>query len=144
MPVCNHCLQEKSAEEFNWRYKALGIRHPTCRECQKPFRRNWYEGSAKERHKENVHARKKLVREEARAFVLDYLMTHPCESCGESDPRVLEFHHTGEKEKEISVMVGGGYPISKILEEINRCQVLCSNCHRKLTMDERGWFRGRK
>lgn len=57
--ICNRCLKEKDVEEFKWRYKALGIRHPTCRECQKPFRRNWYEGSAKERHLKNVYERKK-------------------------------------------------------------------------------------
>jgi hypothetical protein len=31
--VCVTCLQEKDETEFNWRYKALGIRHKTCREC---------------------------------------------------------------------------------------------------------------
>jgi len=42
---CNRCGKLKDEEELNWRYKALGIRHPTCRECQKPFRKNWYEGN---------------------------------------------------------------------------------------------------
>jgi len=83
MKQCNHCLEWKEEEEFNWRYKSLGIRHPTSRECQKPFRRQWYAGSAKERHLENVKERKKRVREEAREFVYQYLLTHPCQSCGE-------------------------------------------------------------
>ena len=141
---CNSCEEWKDPEDFNWRYKALGIRHPTCRECQRYFSRNWYEGSAKERHKENVHRRKKEVREIAQEFIYQYLSTHPCESCGESDRRVLEFHHLNEKEYAISEMVNGGYSTPKILEEINKCSVLCSNCHRRLTMNERGWFRGRK
>jgi hypothetical protein len=144
MPVYNHCLKEKSEEEFNWRYKALGIRHPTCRECQKPFRRQWYESSAKERHLENVHARKRRVREEAREFVYQYLLTHPCEECGEGDPQVLEFHHLEGKDKAVSELVAAGYSIATIQEEINKCSVLCANCHRRITMNERGWFRGKK
>ena len=140
----NSCLQWKDPEDFNWRYKALGIRHPTCRECQKPFRKNWYEGSAKERHLENVQARKKVVREQARSFVLAYLLTHPCENCGESDPRVLEFHHKEGKDKAVSELVAGGYSIATIQAEIDKCSVLCANCHRRLTMDDRGWYRGNK
>jgi hypothetical protein len=151
MPICNSCGQEKSEEEFNWRYRVLGIRHPTCKECQKGFRKNWYEGDAHERHLENVQARKKVVREIAREYVYQYLLTHPCqgtlpngEPCLESDPRVLEFHHTGRKGKAVSELVAGGYSIETIQAEINKCIVLCSNCHRKLTMKDRGWFRGKK
>ena len=93
MKRCNSCGKEKDEEEFNWRYKTLGMRHPTCRECQKPFRKNWYEGDAKGRHLQNVKERKQAVREVAREYVYQYLSTHPCISCGESNPVVLEFHH---------------------------------------------------
>jgi hypothetical protein len=144
MKKCNSCGIEKEEEEFNWRYKSLGIRHPTCRECQKPFRKNWYEGSAKERHKENVHARKRQVREEAREYVYQYLRTHPCQNCGESDPMVLEFHHLEGKDKTVSELVAGGYSIATIQAEIDKCSVLCANCHRRVTMSERGWYRGNK
>lgn len=144
MKKCNHCLKEKPEEEFNWRYKSLGIRHPTCRECQKPFRRQWYEGSAKEKHLENVRERKIRVRDEAREYVWNYLLTHPCVSCGESNPVVLEFHHRSGKDKAVSEMVAGGYPIHTIQAEIHKCDVMCANCHRKVTHTERGWFRSRK
>jgi hypothetical protein len=56
--ICNHCLLPKDEDkDFNWRYKALGIKHPTCRDCQKSFRKNWYEDN-KEIHLENVRQRK--------------------------------------------------------------------------------------
>ena len=42
------CKAWKDPEEFNWRNKALGIRHVTCRECHKPFRKNWYEDNKNE------------------------------------------------------------------------------------------------
>ncbi len=141
---CNSCLQWKDEEEFNWRYRALGIRHPTCRECQKSFRKNWYEGNAHERHLKNVRERKHAVRGLAREYVYQYLSTHPCQNCGETDPVVLEFHHRYGKDMAVSVLVAGGYSIATIQAEIDKCNVLCANCHRKLTMNDRGWFRGRK
>jgi hypothetical protein len=143
MKRCVTCGEWKDETEFNFRYKVLGIRHPTCRECHRGFRSRWYEN-----HKEDalvrVKERKHNKRDAAREDVYEYLSTHPCTSCGESDPRVLEFHHVGDKERTVSFLVLGGYTIKKIQAEIARCTVLCSNCHRRLTVDERGWFRGTK
>ena len=111
--------------------------------CHKPFRKNWYEDN-KERHLEQVKARKHEARNIAREYVWNYLSTHPCVECGENDPVVLEFHHRHGKDKAVSEMVTGGYPASTIQGEIDKCDVLCANCHRKKTMAERGWFRGKK
>jgi hypothetical protein len=137
------CLQEKDEEEFNWRHKPLGIRHKTCRECHHVCQDNWYQKN-KAYHLENVRDRKKRVRDEAREYVWNYLAMHPCQSCGASDRVVLEFHHREGKDKAISEMLAGGYPIHATQAEIDKCDVLCANCHRKITHTTRGWFRGRK
>ncbi len=151
MKKCNHCLQEKSEEEFNWRYKALGIRHPTCRECQHEHNKKYFEGPAKERHLQQVKDRRHAAREVARQYVWDYLATHPCEwvdedgqRCTESNPIVLEFHHLHGKDMPVSQMAGGGYPISTIQAEIDKSTFLCTNCHRSVTVEERGWFKRKK
>ena len=140
------CGIEKEEEEFHWRHKDRGVRHHICKECQKPFKTAWYHGSARERHLKNVKARNLRVREEAREYVWDYLLENPCIQCGEPDPVILEFQHRHGKEKEMAgvVMVAGGYPIAKIQAEIDKCSVLCANCHRRVTMKERGRCRGRK
>lgn len=88
---CDHCKVEKDITEFNWNLKALGIRHDTCRECMKWFVRRYFKGSAHDEHLKNVKERKKAARIAAREYVWNYLTTHPCEKCGESDPRVLDF-----------------------------------------------------
>ncbi len=141
---CNHCGLEKDEEEFNWRYRSLGVRNKACRDCQHTFNKTYYEGDAKERHLQQVRERTEAARIVAREFVYQYLLIHPCEECGETDPRVLEFHHVGEKDAEITRLVSGGWSIKRIQTEIDKCQVLCANCHRKITVEERGWFRGRK
>lgn len=73
-------------------------------------------------------------RKELRLKVLEYLSTHPCEHCGEKDPLVLEFDHCrGVKVKEVSRMVNDCRAWKIILEEIEKCQILCCNCHRRKT-----------
>lgn len=44
---------------------------------------------------------------------------------------------------DVSQLVGAGYSLTTLQAEIDKCDVLCANCHRKKTMDDRGWFRGR-
>ena len=108
------------------------------------FQQRLLRWDAKERHLQQVKERTEFAREAAREYVYQHLPTHPCQNCGETDPRVLEFHHVGDKDSEITRLVSGGWSIKRIQEEIGKCQVLCANCHRKITVEERGWFRGRK
>jgi hypothetical protein len=140
MPICIRCFKEKPEEEFAWRWKLLGIRQRVCRECRKRENDLWYR-KHKQAHMEKVKARKNENRSSARDFVWDYLMAHPCEICGERDPTVLEFHQLYGKDKAISLMIAEGATIKKIEKEIAKCQVLCCNCHRRITSREQGWFR---
>ena len=144
MKYCYHCQKWKEEEEFSWRFKSLGVRDSTCKECKKPYNEKYFSGPAKERHLKQVRERKQAAREFAREYVMNYLSTHPCEHCGESDVRVLEFHHVGDKDNTVSKMIGEGYAVERIQRELDKCQVLCANCHRKITIEERGWFRKKK
>ena len=144
MPICNHCGTEKSEEEFNWRWKNLGIRQPACRECQQVQRRNWYEGDANERHKRNVRERKEAARAISREFAWKYLCEHSCVDYGQSDPRVLQFDHVRGKNRDLARLIADGAPVEKIKRELELCEIRCANCHQKKTMEERGWYRARK
>jgi hypothetical protein len=55
-----------------------------------------------------------------------------CRRCGEGRPPALDFHHTEEAKKELSIsqMISYGYSKQNIAEEIEECTVLCANCHR--------------
>lgn len=67
----------------------------------------------------------------------NYKKTLACERCGENDHRCLEFHHRNPDDKlfEVSSKAGKGYGVETILKEIAKCDVVCANCHRKLTYD---------
>jgi len=73
-------------------------------------------------------------KKEIKNWIEDYKKTLKCSSCGENHPATLDFHHKNQKDKEkgICYFVSNGYSIDKIENEIQKCQILCSNCHRKL------------
>ncbi len=138
MITCNHCSKTKNESEFNWRWKNLGVRQRTCRECQKIQKNEWY-AKNKTVHKKNMLKKKQEATLAGRQYVQNYLKTHPCVDCGKSDPAVLEFDHVkGVKRHTISKMVRHGYGINSIQREIAKCKVRCANCHRK-KHKEAGW-----
>ena len=143
MRTCTKCFLQKPLEDFPWKNRLLGKRHSVCKECYAKRSNEWYQDN-KEAHIENVRQNRIGYRDAARNYVMEYLSTHPCANCGETDPRVLEFHHVGDKDMAITRMVTGGFSIARIEAEIRKCKVYCANCHRKVTIEERGWFRGRK
>lgn len=63
--------------------------------------------------------------------------TLECSKCGENHPACLEFHHKDPSQKlfTISSMVRK-LPKEVILKEIEKCEVLCANCHRKTHHNE--------
>lgn len=74
-------------------------------------------------------------------FILNYLQTHSCVDCGEVNLVCLDFDHVkGRKVNDISVMVHGGFSKQNIQKEIAKCEVRCSNCHRKKTAKERDFY----
>jgi len=65
-----------------------------------------------------------------------------CIDCGyNTDPAALEFDHVrGEKRAPVSIMIRRHHPQALILEELEKCDVRCANCHRIVTMDRLwGW-----
>ncbi len=138
--VCTKCFQEKPIEEFPWKSTLLGKHHTVCKTCTARRSGDWYQNN-KAAHIQNIMFHKESARCEGREYVWDYLATHPCIQCGETDPVVLEFHHRYGKDRAISRMVADGLSIATIQAEINKCDVLCANCHRRVTAQNRGWFR---
>lgn len=62
-----------------------------------------------------------------------------CAQCGEPDQSCLDFHHLDPTSKHDTVanLIYGQASNDMILTEIEKCIVLCANCHRKLHAQER-------
>jgi aromatic ring-opening dioxygenase LigB subunit len=129
MKKCSQCKKEKSVEEFSWKNKKKNRRSPNCKECHAHNRKQHYENN-KEKIKSQVNKRKYGYRD----WFKNLKSTLSCVVCGESESCCLDFHHTDptKKEKAVSQMTSLGLSKENILKEIDKCVVVCSNCHRKI------------
>lgn len=69
-----------------------------------------------------------------REWLDTYRSSLSCENCGENDPVCLDFHHKDASEKDFSIGDAKriGWSKETILLEIQKCMVVCANCHRKI------------
>lgn len=104
-----------------------------CKECNKEFHKNHYQKN-KRKYLEANEKRKT----ENKKWFKEYKSKLFCEVCGENHIAVLDFHHKDRdlKLKNISEMIHSCFSQEKIKKEIEKCKVLCSNCHRKLHYEE--------
>ena len=111
-----------------------------CKACKKTYNAAYYEVT-KDRHNPGRIARRKRAQQEAREMVYQYLSEHPWVDCGESDVVVLDFDHQGDKMATINTLIKRGAAISTILTEMAKCEVVCSNDHRRRTAKAQPWRR---
>ena len=63
--------------------------------------------------------------------LFDLKCDRACIRCGFDDARALDFHHRDPKEKEFTIgRVGWNVSRERLSAEIEKCDVLCANCHR--------------
>jgi hypothetical protein len=56
-----------------------------------------------------------------------------CVNCGYNKCiAALEFHHKDPSLKEFNINNKGTYTYDKLLKEVDKCTLLCSNCHKEL------------
>lgn len=105
-------------------------------EKQKEWKAKHYEDN-----KDAYRTKQQNRRKEIKEFVDSHKTK--CVCCGDKDIVCLDFHHVDKAEKEdtIPTAMKNKWGEERILKEIKKCVVLCSNCHRKLhyydlTIDE--------
>lgn len=100
------------------------------KEYQRRYHEKWYAQHRDER-KQQVRERRQRIKKE----IENLKREKSCADCGlsgEIATWALEFHHIDENTKHMNIshMVCNGYSIKRIKEEMEKCEVLCSNCHR--------------
>lgn len=66
-----------------------------------------------------------------RGWVHAHKATRGCIRCGMDDPVALDCHHTGEKRESVARLLVNDRPWEEVRDEVERCIVLCANCHRR-------------
>lgn len=142
MKTCYICKLSLPLSEFYYT-KTTGAYHSWCKGCHK-IRRDANYANNRERILVNQRRRRKESpelhlaslasgRDRAQRFIWSYLKEHPCVDCGVADPVVLEFDHLKDKEQNISKLVAGRATQARLMGEIDKCEVVCANCHRRRT-----------
>ena len=129
----------KELEAFAWRRESKGQRDNYCRPCRASYKQEHYAAN-RQRYIDNATKRKQLMLRARIVVLLEFLTTHPCVDCGETDQMVLEFDHLADKLFPISRGVRDRNWDS-VLTEMAKCDVVCANCHRRRTARRGGHLR---
>ena len=136
---CCRCKEFKPVAEFAWRRKGRAQRDSHCRPCRSEYGKQHY-AKNRQRYIDQAKVINDKLRLERTRYLIDYFRTNPCIDCGEPDPVVLEFDHLRDK----SFAVSYGLTTQRwqtVLDEIEKCEVVCANCHRRRTARRRGSLR---
>jgi hypothetical protein len=81
-------------------------------------------------------------RKACQLLAYDYLMSHPCVDCGETNPVVLDFDHIDRatKSREVAWFIRR-QDLVGLAAEIAKCEVRCANDHRRKTARDLGYAR---
>ena len=110
--------------------------HKTCTQCLQSLPRTlehfhsngggYFSSRCKSCH--NLYNRKRTS--DARNWLKEYKQTLSCIQCGFDDSRALVFHHREPNTKSFTIGANGGRHSKKnLINEIDKCDVLCANCH---------------
>ena len=112
MKKCNKCKIIKEIDSFSKRTASLdGLQH-SCKECRKKIL--------------------KQSRQVWSSFLQEIKKTLKCINCEEREPSCLDFHHLDPLTKKFPISQLKNRKKETIVEEIEKCVSLCSNCHRKV------------
>jgi hypothetical protein len=64
-------------------------------------------------------------------MIWQHKLQNPCK-CGVMDPRCLDFHHTDRENKTNIISRMRRSKMSKLIDEIAKCETVCANCHMKI------------
>ena len=109
--ICNKCGVEKEYEHFAKNGQSV---RSYCKECEAL------------RARENYYKTQEYIRG----------LKTACIKCGyNKNPAALEFHHPDDnKDSEVAKLASRSWsqPLKqRIDEEIQKCEILCANCHRE-------------
>lgn len=125
---CNGCSLNKPLTSFAKKGNGLQSR---CKDCQNLYHKQHYKDNVKS-YKDKAKIRNKKSTEKFRQFIRDK-KDKPCQDCGIKYPYyVMDFDHRPGEIKcfNIANLAKTQPRLEIVIEEINKCDIVCSNCHR--------------
>lgn len=130
MKFCKCCNQNKQFSEFNISNSKKDGLQTYCRTCSRERHRKDY--LLKESRRNSVKESRDNHRKINNKLVNRYKSFCGCKFCGLKEVVCLDLHHLDPSLKEENVSVLVSYSRTRLKDEIRKCIVVCSNCHRKI------------
>jgi hypothetical protein len=123
MKFCLKCLQDKDETEFTKRTN--GKLGSYCKHCFNFYQREHYKSN-----KEKYVKKSRKWDKEYFKWYKELKHNKPCTDCGIKYPYyVLQYDHLRDKSFNISSLATQTKSKKLILIEIDKCELVCANCH---------------
>lgn len=129
---CVSCNENHELEMFSFKNQKENIRHNKCKNCQRLYCKKRYL-LLKQTYKDKAKVNNEKYKERNREILSSYKNAIPCKDCNNFyPPYVMDFDHLPnyEKFKNLSRMKNSSYSVETIRKEIEKCDLVCANCHR--------------
>ena len=113
---------------------ACGKSQGYCRQCFAAYQKAYYHANLETKKTQRDRGKNK------RKAIINELKDRPCMDCGNSYPSCcMDFDHRDAINKliDVSDAVCENWPMTRVIAEIAKCDLVCSNCHRIRTRDGR-------
>lgn len=85
-------------------------------------------GRKSNKEKEEIKQQQKVLKK----YLTDVKQHSKCQICGEDRWWCLDFHHIRDKKLPIPELARTGCSIEELKHEIDKCIIVCANCHRDI------------
>lgn len=132
--ICKSCNVEKKLKYF-FRSKE-GYYFTYCKSCDSLRKREWDKRNPQKYNLQNKIKQEKLkIARRDLIEKINKIKSKGCSNCGFNKfVECIQFHHLDPliKEESICEMISAAKKEKEIMEEINKCILLCANCHMEL------------
>ena len=140
--TCKRCNQSKGSEGFypsdpNWckqcRVTYTKLNRPKFRDRDRQYSKDWYK-----KNRQYTLERKRSLKIQRKAKYEAIKEASPCMDCGNFFPAVcMDYDHRDSDSKinTVSILYTSNCPWKLVEEEMVKCDLVCSNCHRIRTRD---------
>lgn len=133
--LCTDCRETLPLDQFSKnKQKKDGLNY-RCKTCQRTYFKNHYQNNKQyyiDKASEQTDKFLAIIED-----VKQDKLKGGCSVCGIYHPAILDFHHTDPTKKDFTIAKSRTKSKEKFLKELDKCIVLCSNCHRILHWRER-------
>ena len=135
MKKCSCCKETKELKNFSFKNKLKNTYQAKCKVCVNLQNRELYLSDP-----QPYMDRARERREKLRQYVRELKESLACKDCGKYYPfYVMDFDHiSDDKSGNINRIASRG-SWKKLREEIDKCELVCSNCHRQRTHERLGY-----